>query len=597
MKKHLTLILIIQCFQQPVWAQGSITVELEPSITLVGSYYRHKSGGGLFPSEWNAENSTKNRHSLLPSYGPLGNFVTTRELQYFSRHTRTGYNSGNSDQGYLARRLRIGLEINNEPETGASVLSAKVLEDYQAEQFNDSWSRKKRWPGRSRHYRINSRFVDDLIKGKIQFKYQVPDNVWAIKVSRGSYEGDFLRERSTKLEGAFNSYRDKGLPATEQIMFVRPGEVINQSFGFNNVSLGRSVRGGFEITIEPIDFSHFNKSTTAQLISDIINDADARNYITDKAAASLLFNRIMEIRVNPSRIDKALNSLPTSKVGEFLDVLYRLANETERSEGIYEIKAGATMLGYELAIRFLTGFTPFCKEQTIKLPYTQKTANVLGLRLASYLQTRAYSRILSINVAHLRAMAEGLSEYNGESYSSVSADSETSDAIDTAIEVLFLTANMRLSPSNAAINELNYLYDMYGQLGVGRIDSDTVIGELKNLHSMEMELNSSVIQFLGNFKVGNNGTVDTSHLSDQIASYETKKKEVASHVETSLQLINNSNGDPGGEFFDLILDVLIHNLEMIAAPLDGPFESFRAQYVSESRVTSLREDLKHCIDN
>lgn len=597
MKKLIVLILICLCFQQHSWAQGSISVEFEPSITLVGSYYRHKSGGGLLPSEWNAENSTNNRHSLLPSYGPIGDFVTTKELQYVSRHTRTGYNSGNSSQGYLARKLRIKLNIDNVAETGKSTLSAEVLEDYQAKEFNDSWKRKKKWPGRSKRYRINSRFVDDLIKGAIAFKYQVPENVWAISVSRGSYEGDFLRERSTNLEGAFNSYRDKGLPTTEQLMFVRPGEVINQTFGFNNVSLGRSLQGGFGITIEPIEFSHFNKSTTAQLISDIVADADNRAYITDTGKAEELFDRIMEIRVNPSRIDESLNSLPTAKVGEFLDVLYRLANETERSEGIYEIKAGATMLGYELAIRFLSGFTPFCKEQTIKLPYTQKAANVLGLRLASYLQTRAYSRIASINVAHFRALAEGLSEFSGETYSSVSADDETSNAINTVIEILFLTANMRLSPSKAAISELNYLYDIYGQLGVGRLDSNLVIGELNNLHKMEMDLNGSVIDFLGGFRADNSETVNTSSLSNQIDLYEAKKKEVESYVETSLQLINNSNGDPGGEFFDLILEVMIHNLEMIAAPLDGPFESFRLQYVSASRVASLREDLKYCILN
>ncbi|MES2768832.1 MAG: hypothetical protein V4596_06760 [Bdellovibrionota bacterium] len=435
---------------------------------------------------------------------------------------------------------------------------------------------------------------NDELKGNIKVGYKLPENTWAAIIQRKNRSGVFnLPQVDRGFQNAFNS--NLPLQGDEKyIVWGKPGTEVYQEFYFNSYSQASNLEGSFEVVVTPIDLSTVQSKSIDQIIQYLYNIEPYRTQVNFETHIRNIQHLLFLIS-QPSLLESVMNTLTTKQIIQLITKLSDVAYNYEPVAWMWDLKASSTILSHELALLFLKQIIPFCRDEKIILPYTQKEVQVLGLKLANFFLEKSKMRLEFEHFKHYETLLKLLSTYNGKTFAQVRANQAEALKIKKAYDVLINTVNMRFSAFKAAHDEIKFIYDKFGSLGAPGSDNALIFDLMKNINGKDTEFNAELLSFLRLFQENNNSVISTDALTEKLNHIKANQKIVVGQIDAKIKIAGFTPTDSGTSFIQSIQAMTIHNLDILTQPLNGSFENFRKSYFSPEKVNPILNQIQGCV--
>lgn len=488
------------------------------------------------------------------------------------------------------REVKISADFNLDPKDS----SQNVFVNFIDEQIKE---KKEVIPAGSGRYEMD--YFNDTLNGSITIGYTMPQNTWAFRVIREESSGvlSFSDSRQV-IHNAFNSHLPMNTLNKEYIFWGRPGTDVSFQFNFKDFSVGNNSNGAFRFRIVPLDFSYVASLSPEEIIKSIKEYADKlkANTLSEDDYKDFL-TTLVYLHANAKLHSELFSAL---KSVDLMDLITMLNNDigmfSSANINLWNIKAAATILSSELAIRFLNDIAPYCKNANIITSYEQTEVQVLGLSYANYFVEKALQRLNADNFSHYETLLKLLSNYEkrGLTKGQIRADKNAVDQLTKAYEVLINSFDMRISDIQAASDELMFVYNSYGTFGGPGADNQLIISKLNELKGRDKEFATKLLQRIREIQPNSNDRFIVSDLVAEVTILQEDVDTLINLIENKVSLAGLSGGNVSSSFVADVQQIILNMSNMTTAS-HSSFEAFRVAYFNQAELSKTLSGVNQCL--
>lgn len=446
--------------------------------------------------------------------------------------------------------------------------------------------------------RHTAKYHNDTIKGNIRIGLTMPENTWAIIIKRKNMQGVFSGQLpKAKVEaGISNSFNRSVTHAGlgEFIVWGKPGTEITQDIVFDSYAQGSNVEGSIELEFQFINLADFNKVSTTTIIKSI-NDTSA--HLTDiRDLKSLLkaLKPILYLHNRTERITSLISHFSTNEILDFVKALNNIAYNADMNAYRWDIKAGASILAHEIALRLLQEISVFCKRIEIELPYTKKSANVLGLNAASYVIDRAKLRVQYASFEPFNTLLSQLEKFekDGITYAQVRNTETLFKPFYESYQLLVNTVDMRYSIYSSVQQEVNWVFSQFGSLGAPGKNNQDIIAFAESMQNQDIKFYDELVSKLREFQSNNTTRVSAGNLRKTLDQLIDNNITLFQYLHEQVRAGQSDSESLQTSVMKLVMfNVMIFTQELSYKS----FEEFRAAYFDPKRVNPILDSVNACV--
>lgn len=560
--------LLFTLFSFPALAQPIVRANLTVGI--------HVSGQGWEKKKGKAKCGRASGKKSAKSYGPAD----------WKKETGPIAIAENSEQVYVlapARTFKI--------KYGTSKIQGGTRLDVDFEDsIKESWESHRN--GDCKEQFMDFRAERDYLTGSLMVGYKMPPDTWVIKMKRTRYADGVLvasKSQGRNMVNAFNGHLDRGLLNEEYIVWGAPGSEVYQEFKFDRESSGSGLKGGLTIEFSKMDPPPAEKMPTSMAA------------LKQFASELLIGSKPSEVQVLAALLGddaKLAQMAASSTVHEIHDTIVALNAVTASGSAEAEAwhrKTGVMILAHKLALRLLREVAPYCKMEEVQLPSTGKKANVLALKLASFLIGRSKARLSGQHFEHYKAFLEGLKQFEsqGLTYADVRNNPELFGQVRKSYDILRNTADLDISPLSGSLRDLQFIRDRFPSVGPKEASLERVLEQLKKARANEEVFNQSFMQYLRGFNPNNMAKVDAKGLRQSLEQFEVAQMDTLAIIEQHYRFVQLGSSAEVNTFIGMMTELIAHNVELFTEQVEN-FEGIRGYFGNQPETKKIIADVAPC---
>lgn len=425
------------------------------------------------------------------------------------------------------------------------------------------------------------------ISGQIDLQYTMSPNQWVVALTLVNAEGQ-AANLARHFRGDLHS---KAIESDQKIyLWGRPGSTIH-------VSMPVDVRstGGMQASVT----LKVHKAPPLEDGADML--ARLRDSTFEEPIGDDFANRFMafgtRVLADPKVAHSISQRMRLADLHAHSQWLFALANrEFPNIRQERDLKAMAAAVSYKLALATLDELKRFCNTVTVKRELYNDRIQVPGFIAAHFWLNRDLKRISEIAFPEIRSFLQQLVhwENNGYTYAEVSADKSL--FIDLRQAYIAVRMNSQLAQ------------DIFGDLSVGirktvetfgdvsgGLNVDELLKRVTDLRDMQNSLSHRFHETVLSFHLNNEDPVKASDLLADLNDLETEATALQESLLKNIKLVNTDQ-ESGGDFIDVVLGLLAHQVNIFDKPLSQKFaEKLRQEMVRVKRVKSLKQSYNQCL--
>lgn len=433
----------------------------------------------------------------------------------------------------------------------------------------------------------------------------MPANTWAVKVVRHDGLGvlnTLNNDTPSRIVNALNAELDPAVSRSEFTVWAKPESDIYQEFLFNNANFGSEADGSFSIDFIPVGKGELTERQINDLKSQMSVILNGPSSVSSQLNPNNIFGAFTDTAIsfinNPQGTKTIAAGLSTKEIYLLIDDLRKVAHSSDLSAGVWDARAAASILSFELSLLLLNDLGPYCSTMEVHLPYTDKTVNTLGLRMAHLYLARALSRVENYRFSQYREFLDQMSRYQnaGLSYSAVRTDPAKMQQMRDAYNILKAVAGDGITPFGAALTEVKFVLSKFKSIGAGQATTDEILTLLSGLSEVEDKFVQDFVLKLREFKSNNHNKVDVTDLKERVARIEREQQQVLHLMRHNVRFLSLGEGADTSSFVSMMQNLISNNVSIFRKPLQfAVFESIRAAYVNNESVNQTLKQAEQCI--
>ncbi len=445
--------------------------------------------------------------------------------------------------------------------------------------------------------------IDASLMGSIKVQYKVPDNIWAISVSRS--EGKGLLNDYKAITSSLNSEYDKGA-LDGAVLWVYPGQIIEQEIQIPENVYGAKFLGSLKISFTPIsnlvfsekDFSSFRESLITGKFYKIADSDIAAKFI-ENSLTILSLNQDLRLYIK---------SLSILQIKRMTDELFAIANNVYphsysksrdsnfKPDGM-SIKTAAALASYQLAKAMLVDMQEYCQDVEVKSAFTGDKQKVLGLRAAGFWLSRSMKMMMSYSYDGFETMLKEVDDLQkqGKTPSDIVADKNLSKMLQRSYQLLTSSGIMDKTPLNVAYVDMNRMIKTFNGIGAVGNTQGTIMAQLKEGSLLESEFIKNFVKALMSFKKNRIEKVDLMPLFSDLKDLKNRQKKVGDLMISSVRLFSIEGNDDQDLIMNQMMSLLNNQINIFSQPVDIPyFDKLRETFMSKE-VLNLENSVNGCL--
>lgn len=422
-----------------------------------------------------------------------------------------------------------------------------------------------------RHLNGQVAVSDATISGQVKVKYQVPQNIWAIRVSREDAQGAFGVGSLKPIKNVFNEGHDEGV-SSSVILWVQPGQIVEQILDVPAV-VGGNELGAISLSFEAIGGGRNQESLETFLGQLLDNKVGLGNQYLEKALGIVSLG---------DKLDSLTKKYSFSELKTISDNLFVNANRVYRDDALgFSKKVASAMAAYQIAQIIMSEANSFCKEADVLLPFTGETQKVNGLRAVSFWLSRSMNFVKTYSYTPVESLLLELKSLqdSGLMPKDIAQDQVLKAKIQKSFQLVLNSMSFDQNPFNRAyvdFSRLNETFENSSILGTKEADLLSVIRAADN----------EAVQFARDFgsltaglKPTNADPLDYTRLISQVQSLKVSQKRVLERMQDSIRIFSVSNSNDQDQLTRHVLDLLNHQINVFKNNINMPyFDAIREAY-------------------
>ena len=568
------------------WAENSIAVKLQVAGDIAFHHHADRKGGVR------CKNGHPDYGSGIPHYTVPLNFSTN---QFHSESAFIKYEPHNS------ARYEVNVDAATQTKRGSTAYRVGVRETVITHA-------EYHWSTKCENNHVNEDLKSAGYDGEIQIKYEVPEGVWALVVTKNQASTVFNNES----DGPFTNVLMKASEKDAEIIWVNPHTVIEKTLKINaDANLNRppvaysiEVTPIGEILTEETAHSLLNSEAFTNMISNLNGEKKLESQLADTGK---FIDGALSLLRSHGPTTAALRKLSFVRLRWLTDNLFTLTNATfEVNSPAVEMtaKAAAALVSYEVASLTVEEMAPFCEMRYAESPTTGQRVHVLGARYAQFLLESLGNHLNpSIFSAHQAFIAQ-LKHLQGQkiSYEHVAQTGDVRRQIAQAFTVLRANASLDQRPFRQAEEDFKDYVKVFRSLQSGSESLDTLSKKLKFLADQERAYLDRLDVHVHSYHHGNSALLDVTALQDRLE----EMKALAADVSTSLagqgRFLAIGGDAEANALLNLLMGFRERNFGIVASayadvPFKFEFENVRQSYVDQKRLSQNQRTINACVSD
>ena len=579
------------------FAQAYVDLGIQVGMQVSASgIKKHKTG----TVNCNPFGRSPNREPL--NWGPL-DFINAAGNGRYEKSATAVYPVDTVWAGHSWRPRTLSVKITQEQEkSGATVMTIELVD-----QQSNSTSATDRGDCHTSDWQAIA--SKDLLNGKIEIGYKMPKSVWAVSVTRLERTGVFQSpersqsqqkapvESATAFNNMLNKHMDPRVINSEFIAWGMPESDVSQVIEFSAFVAGQPVSGRYKIRFMPMvsSISAEQSKSLLEKTNELIEGAYPQK--EDKEFARKMTSHVVSLVADQNKLQQFSDEISTQDLYALIGKLNKLMNQAVAKSQFWHIKASAAILNYELSLRLLQTFGPFCETREVDLPLLGKRVTVSGLRMAFLYLARAQARVEKYKFSTYEAMIDQLLEFSkkGLTYSAVSNNADTMAKLRKSYEILQNAAGSGVTPFAAALDEVQFILTQFKSVGAGEATTATIKANLTELGGIEKQFVTDFVLRLKQFRANNQSAVDVSDLKTRLDKIVEMQAEIAHLMQHNVRFLSLDDSNSTDNVISMILDLISNNVRLFTEPLENSFEPIRAAYNKVQDPTKIVERAQRCL--
>lgn len=603
-------ILLIQvCFAVSTKAEISVDFDITAKMRLETLYSytnrpRIKCG--------RVDSSTKGPFARGPFYPATQIVGQTGESKKFNSEIYVNVDNGSQEKkkGTLVRKprsLNADVIIDNDTETEGKNIKLTFADEKKFDEKDGQVSVRSHSSCIRR--RRDAAFSNPSISGYLNINYQVPSDIWLLKVEVKKATGIFgflnidFSEKHRGFKKSLNPFLDQGKPETLYV-WVKPETTITKTFVFNEAYNNNSIalEGEFEISIIP-DKSSRPKLTDAK--SWFVEypkryqeqEIKKMNLTDDGAVGTIEFiKKHIDIFNSQSLLKEIVSSSSIFELESIFDSLAKSRDHANLSPDHSHIRIASTILSYKLAEVFLADLIPFCEASNLKFPYKNIDINLNWLSVINYLVMKSSNRIKSYNINAINSLVDIMYGYQeqGLTYSDIRNNNQEYEKILKAYQILAESMDLRSTPLKQSNEEIKYLFSSMGDKSANLANVNMLLNSLDQLSSQEDGLIKELVSSIRLFQPDSHEIVNMNSLKERVGQLGSEISQVIDIFDSSSEIFSTSSSGLQ-KINEMIFNLGINYIAIFEKPFETNFEFFRKEFFEEEKILTTKEKLLSCL--
>ena len=449
-----------------------------------------------------------------------------------------------------------------------------------------------------------------VLSGRILLQYEVPKNIWALRVRRQG-KGVLDRSHMKPIAGILNPGYDLA-KSDGEILWVRPGSVITQELELPKAISGSALVGSLDLEFvslgEPLttdqEFDGVIKKLNSSALRPLINTPGGLGNGSGNSIDDVVLEQFIQTAAtllhNPSLMDSAIKRMTTRDITQMSQNLFAIANNVFVSKTLgLPVKTMAALTAFELSRRLLQDMSSYCENIEVYLPLSDKKVKTLGLRAAGFWLNRGLLRVKNYGFEQYDALLSELLalESTGATYAQVMGDEVLRAKLNKSYELLSESLDFGASPFGAAAKDVKRTLSQFGSIGGGSTETNNLVSHLTQMDVSESQFVQDFLQALDKFSQKNNSRVLVTPLAEKLQVLKSQQKQISTDMQTNIRLLSVDRTDGDSGVMRTIVQLMSNQVTIFEQPLpEVPyFEGIRGAYSEINYSQKLMNKMKICI--
>lgn len=429
--------------------------------------------------------------------------------------------------------------------------------------------------------------------GQINIHYQVPANVWLLKISRNDFNGLYTNQSLAGFDGTLNGDL-KNKKNKDLYVWVKPNTRFTIKLNFDETVLGHQKLFNINFTVKPMGQAGLNLEELIKRISEFETRLSKLQYIDPLIESS------MSLAANTDELSKRIATINIKDAVELSDKLFKISNAVipDAQNGL-TVKTAAAMAGFQIAHAVLKDLSSYCREVSVHLPFSQREVQTSGLRAAGYWLSRSLSIVKNYSFADFEALFDELSmmQSSGYSYAQVFANENLRQKVKKSFEFIDRNVDMSHSPMISAVKGINKTLQAVGHIGATDQETQALLTKLIELRNIEDAFFAEYDRLGDFFKPTNNEKINVVPALEMLTKLKAGQKEIENDMSRNIRLLTINASEDKDALFTQFANLLSHQINLVEQgnPSVPFYESVRKAFFESQNFVPIIETARACV--
>lgn len=561
---------------RPVLASMEVDANINGAITTKISserHYRHSADCYVIKK---GNTTTKYPDQILPLAGGMQKLSGSGSLNWHSDLTSP-----------FARRIRsttltsIHQEIN-----GESSIHLQLTDSYkyQVEKYNNNDC--NHWDGITAPSSAS-------MSGVVNINYQVPANVWLLRIKRNDFNGLFTNQSLEDFEGTLSG-DPRNKKNKDFYVWVKPNSRINIKFKFDETIIGNQKLFDIAFKIKPLGQSVPDLRAFIAKVAEFGKKSSLPEYTDSLIESSLA------LVTESEDLSQKIATINIKDAVELSDKLFNISNAVipEAQNGL-TVKTAAAIAGFQIAHAVLKDLSRYCREVSIYLPFSQREVRTSGLRAAGYWLSRSLNIVKNYSFADFEALFDELAmmQSSGYSFAQVFANKNVRQKVKKSFEFIDSNVDMSHSPMISAVKGINKTLQAVGHIGSSDQETQALLMKLNELRILEDAFFAEYDRIGNSFKPTNNEKINVLPALEMLGRLKAGQKEIENDMIRNIRLLTINASEDKDALFSQFANLLSHQINLVEQgnPTIPFYESVRKAFFESQNFTSIIKTTRACV--
>lgn len=435
------------------------------------------------------------------------------------------------------------------------------------------------------------RVTNPTIAGKIVVKYRVPENTWAVRMTRSKAAGVFSVMNQKPVTNAFNSTSDDKRPSTV-ILWAQPGQTLDLE-----INVPEFV-GGAQLGSLQLDFENVARPLSLDQIRSFLQSVQKKDFRKPFNAASSTEFLEMTMGMVQAGENATLytKNFKLSDLKAMSDEFFFIANAVHNVTEGESLKVASAMAAFQIARAVLIDMSAYCQDVEVYMPFTGERQQVLGLKAASFWLSRSMNYIKTYSYEPAEVFLQELQQLQegGLTPAKIAKDPKLRTKVQNGYKIVLQSMALDGGPFNRAYVDFNKMAQSFKNIQSLGPDQEKVLTELKSANKAEEEFIAYFSSVMNQLRPTNTQPINYVDAFTKIQEMKQRQSEITVLLKSSIRVLSLDASNEPGQIMNQIIDLVTNQVNVFKNPVNVLyFDSLRKSYY-EANLKGLDGVTKGC---